>query len=51
MAAKYDANSYPTLKLFRNGESIDFPNSSDSVEILFEFALQHAYGSITKLYN
>ncbi|CAD8208859.1 unnamed protein product [Paramecium pentaurelia] len=51
LAAKYDANAYPTLKLFRNGESIDFPNSSDSVEILFEFALQHAYEHITKLYN
>ncbi|CAK68582.1 unnamed protein product (macronuclear) [Paramecium tetraurelia] len=51
LAAKHDAKAYPTLKLFRNGVSYDFPNSSDSLEILFEFALQHAYGPITKLYT
>ncbi|CAD8126271.1 unnamed protein product [Paramecium sonneborni] len=51
LAAKHNANAYPTLKLFRNGESHDFINSSDSLEMLFEFALQHAYGPITKLYN
>ncbi|CAD8213563.1 unnamed protein product [Paramecium octaurelia] len=51
LATKYGANAYPTLKLFRNGLVNDFPNSSDSLEILFEFALQHAYEPITKLYN
>ncbi|CAD8209067.1 unnamed protein product [Paramecium pentaurelia] len=49
LAAKHDAKAYPTLKLFRNGVSHDFPNSSDSLEMLFEFALQHSYGPITKL--
>lgn len=39
LAAKNDAKGYPTLKLFRDGEAIDFPNSSDSLEMLFEFAL------------
>ncbi|CAD8162095.1 unnamed protein product [Paramecium octaurelia] len=51
LAAKHDAKAYPTLKLFRDGVSHDFPNSSDSLEVLFEFALQHAYGPITKLYT
>lgn len=47
LAAKNGAKAFPTLKLFRDGVANDFPNSSDSVDMLFEFALQHAYGPIT----
>ncbi|CAK82668.1 unnamed protein product (macronuclear) [Paramecium tetraurelia] len=49
LSAKNNIKSYPTLKLFKNGVVQDFPNSSDSVELLFEFALQNAYDQITKL--
>ncbi|CAD8123194.1 unnamed protein product [Paramecium sonneborni] len=49
LAAKNNAKSYPTLKLFKDGVSQDFPNSSDSVQLLFEFALQNAYNQFTNL--
>ncbi|CAD8075740.1 unnamed protein product [Paramecium primaurelia] len=48
-SAKNNIKSYPTLKLYKNGVPKDFPNSSDSVELLFEFALQNAYDQITQL--
>ncbi|CAD8203530.1 unnamed protein product [Paramecium pentaurelia] len=47
--AKNNVKAYPTLKLYRNGVVQDFPNQSDSVELLFEFALQNAYDHITTL--
>lgn len=38
-SAKNNIKAYPTLKLYRDGVPRDFPNSSDAVELLFEFAL------------
>ncbi|CAD8121482.1 unnamed protein product [Paramecium sonneborni] len=47
--AKNNVKSYPTLKLYKNGVVQDFPNQSDSVDLLFEFALQNAYDQFTNL--
>ncbi|CAK66152.1 unnamed protein product (macronuclear) [Paramecium tetraurelia] len=47
--AKNNVKSYPTLKLYKNGVVQDFPNQSDTVDLLFEYALQNAYDQITTL--
>lgn len=47
LTAKQKVKGYPTLILYKNGKPNGFPQSTDSVLYLFEYALQHAYGLVT----